>query len=40
MNGIPTPLDLPNALLVEIDTTGPVDIEVVANSIHTHLLDR
>jgi predicted kinase len=36
----PTPLDLPDALLVEIDTTGPVDIGTVATSIHTYALNR
>jgi predicted kinase len=40
MKDTPTPLDLPNALLVEIDTTGPVDIGTVANSIHTYSLHR
>lgn len=40
MRDTPTPLDLPNALLVEIDTTRPVDIGTVADSIRTHALDR
>jgi len=40
MNEVPTPLDLPNALLVEVDTTGPVDIGANATSIQTHVLDR
>ncbi len=29
----PTPLDLPTALLVEVDTSNPVDIESIAESI-------
>jgi predicted kinase len=33
MREVPTPLDLPNALLVEVDTTGPVDLESVASAI-------
>jgi predicted kinase len=36
MKDPPTPLDLPDGLLVEIDTTGPVDIGLVAHSIHTY----
>ena len=38
MDDVPTPLDLPNALLVEVDTTGPVDIWAVATSIQTYVL--
>jgi hypothetical protein len=38
MRDTPTPLDLPNALLVEVDTTGPVDMGTVANSIRTYAL--
>jgi predicted kinase len=40
MNDAPTPLDLPNALLVEVDTIGPVDIGAIATSIHTYALER
>jgi predicted kinase len=40
MEATPTPLDFPNALLVEIDTTGPVDIGAIATSIQTYMLDR
>ncbi len=40
MNDVPTPLDLPNALLVEVDTTGPVDIGAVATWIETYALDH
>jgi len=40
MTDVGTPLDLPNALLVEVDTTGPVDIGAIARSIHTAVLDR
>jgi len=40
MNDVPTSLDLPNALLIEVDTTGPVDIGAVATSIQTYVLDR
>jgi predicted kinase len=36
----PTPLAFPNALLIEVDTTGPVDIGVVATTIQTYVLDR
>jgi predicted kinase len=39
MNDVPTPLDLPKSLLVEIDTTGPVDIEAIATSIQTCVRD-
>lgn len=40
MKDAPAPLDLPDALLIEIDTTVPVDIGTVANSIHAYALDR
>jgi predicted kinase len=40
MKDAPTPLDLPNAPLVEVDTTGPVDIGAVATSIETYVLDH
>jgi predicted kinase len=40
LNDPPTPLDLPNALFVEVDTTRPVDIETVAASIQTYGLSR
>jgi predicted kinase len=39
MKETPMPLDLPNALLVEIDTTGPVDIGTLASSIRTFALN-
>jgi predicted kinase len=35
MKDAPTPLDLPNALLVEVDTTGPLDIGAIAGSIYS-----
>jgi predicted kinase len=34
INDVPTPLDLPNALLIEVDTTGPVDLGPVVGAIH------
>jgi predicted kinase len=37
MKDTPTPLDLPNALLVEIDTTGPVDIGSVSLAIRRYV---
>ena len=40
MKDTPTPLDLPNALFAEIDTTSPVDIGTVASSIRTYALNR
>ncbi|HUY67401.1 MAG TPA: AAA family ATPase [Acidimicrobiales bacterium] len=40
MNAVPTPLDLPNAVLVEVDTTGPVDLGTAASAIHTFALRR
>lgn len=40
MKDASAPLDLPDALLIEIDTTVPVDIGTVANSIHAYALDR
>jgi len=40
MNDVPTPLDLPNAPLVEVDTTGPVDIGAVATAIRSFVVDR
>jgi predicted kinase len=36
MKDPPTPLDLPDALLIEVDTIGPVDLETVATSIHAY----
>lgn len=35
MNDVPTPLDLPNALLVKVDTSGPVDLAPVVSAVHT-----
>lgn len=35
MNEAPTPLDLPDALLVEVDTSKPVDLGPVVRAIHT-----
>ena len=40
MKDTPTPLDLPNALLVEVDTTGAVDIATVVHSIHAYAVNR
>jgi hypothetical protein len=40
MRETPAPLDLPNALLIEVDTTGPVDIGSVAMSIRAFALNR
>ena len=40
MNDVPTPLDLPDALMVEVDTTGPVDLGMVASAIHTFAIIR
>jgi predicted kinase len=40
MKDTPTPLDLPDALLVEVDTTGPVDTGALAMSIHTYAVNR
>jgi len=40
MNDVPTPLDLPDALLVEVDTTGPVDLGTVATAIHAFASSR
>lgn len=40
MKDAPAPLDLPDALLIEIDTTVPVDIGTVSNSIQAYALDR
>jgi len=31
---------LPNALLVEVDTTGPVDLESLASAIHAVAFGR
>jgi predicted kinase len=39
MKETPTPLDLPNAHLIEVDTTVPVDIGSVAISIHAFALN-
>jgi len=38
MNDVPAPLDLPNSLLIDVDTTGPVDIGACAIAIHTFAL--
>ena len=40
MKDSPAPLDLPNAHLIEVDTTRPVDADVVATSIQAYGLRR